>query len=108
MMTPILIRITCESPVEAEKIAREAVERRLAASAHIHHHDSIYRWKGDIAYPRHGEHTVELLTDSTSEPAVRHLVSLYHSYALPVIVIIPNVTVTPQVVEWMKESLTGE
>ncbi len=47
-VTPLAVFTTVGSLDEARRIAREVVERRLAACAQLSTIESFYRWKGAI------------------------------------------------------------
>lgn len=71
----------------AERIARAAIEKRLAACARIHEADSVYRWEGEIRSER--EFVLELKTTDAALGAVEALIKQLNSYDLPEIIVHP-------------------
>ncbi len=68
---------------EARRIARELVERKLAACAQISEIESCYTWKGAIEHDK--EYQVLFKTTSDRYDAVEQAIREMHSYELPAI-----------------------
>ena len=75
------------SPDHAHAVARELIDRRLAACVNLLPVTSVYRWKGTVQF----DDEVTLLI-KVSEESVDRLVaalSALHPYELPEIVVLP-------------------
>jgi periplasmic divalent cation tolerance protein len=80
----ILVLSTCGSRKEAEEIARDIVQRRLAACVNIMHVRSHYRWKGRIRAER--EYLMIVKTRSELFARLKGRILALHTYQLPEIV----------------------
>lgn len=98
---------TAASDVEAEKIARDLVERRLAACVNVLPCvRSIYRWKGEV----HADDERLLLIKTTFDRVeeVRKVVRTLHSYELPEFLVLPVLSGDPDYLAWLAEGLETE
>lgn len=107
MTDKIVVLCTCATEAEAERIARELVDARLAACVHVLPKGrSFYRWKGAL------EETAEFqLAIKTSRPrfdAVRAAVERLHSYDVPEIVALAIVDGAPNYLDWLEQNLVPE
>lgn len=85
-MTEFLdISTTVDDRAVAGRIARAAIERRIAACARIHAVESVYRWKGEIESAE--EFVVELKTAAARRGAAEALIRELHTYDLPEILV---------------------
>jgi periplasmic divalent cation tolerance protein len=75
---------TCGSRKEAELIARDILERKLAACVNITPVSSHYRWKGKIKTNR--EYLMIIKTRSGVFPRLKRRILALHSYQLPEII----------------------
>jgi periplasmic divalent cation tolerance protein len=75
---------TCGSRKEAEKIARDIVQRRLVACVNIMPVTSYYRWKGRIRADR--EYLILAKTRSELFSRLKSRILALHTYQLPEIV----------------------
>ena len=75
---------TCGSRKEAEKIARDIVQRRLVACVNIMPVTSYYRWKGRIRADR--EYLILAKTRSELFARLKNRILSLHTYQLPEIV----------------------
>jgi periplasmic divalent cation tolerance protein len=72
----------CGSAEEANRIARELVERRLAACVNIVPGvESVYRWKGEIESA--AEWLLIIKTTAAAFEKLREAISELHSYDVP-------------------------
>ena len=96
----VFVYTTHPSVVEAERIGRELVERRLCACVNIlPGMVSLYRWQGAI---ERGEEAVMIIkTRASLAEAVRAAVKEMHSYETPAILVIPLESVDSSYLEWM-------
>ena len=85
----LLVYMTAADPAEAERIAVELVERRLAAGVNIlAPMRSVYRWKGEVR--KAGE--IPLVAQSEEER---------HSYETPCIIAVPIAAGTTDFLDWI-------
>ena len=96
-----VVLVTCPDAAVAESIARDLVERRLAACGNVTAPvTSVYRWKGEI----HREGEVLLLVKTRRDlvpdcvPAIRAL----HPYEVPEIVALPIIAGFREYLEWIR------
>ena len=79
-----IVRVTCADAAEAERIARAAVDERLAACANIEAPcRSIYRWRGAVEEAT--EVPVLFKTTVTGTAALAARVAALHGYDLPAV-----------------------
>jgi len=107
MTDKIVILCTCGSEQEAERIARELVDARLAACVNVLPAvRSFYRWKGEI------ENAAEWLLIVKSSrprfPALRAAIEKTHSYDVPEVVALPIVDGAANYLNWLDENLLDE
>ena len=89
--------------VEARKIGRAAVEKRLAACANIVGHvESIYRWRGKVE--RAGEILVVIKTSATRVAELERYIKREHSYEVPEFVVLPVVAGSREYLRWLTEN----
>lgn len=106
MTNKIVVFSTCGSEAEAERLARQLIEERLAACVNIVAPvRSFYRWKGVV------EDAVEwMLVIKTSRDLFERLrLSLEgaHSCELPEVLAIPVVEGSPTYLTWLESELGG-
>ncbi len=98
---------TAGSPEEAARIARELVERRVAACvSRLPGLVSVYRWQGAIEEA--GE--VLLLIKTSQERLVQLEEALreLHSYEVPEFLVLPVAAGSPGYLEWLFSSVQKE
>ncbi len=97
---PVFVYTTHPSVVEAERIGRELVERRLCACVNIlPGMVSLYWWQGAI---ERGEESVMIIkTRATLAEPVRAAVRQLHSYATPAILVLPIEGIDPDYEKWL-------
>jgi periplasmic divalent cation tolerance protein len=103
-MKPLVALCAVGKPEDAEWIAREVVERGLAACVNIlPAMTSIYRWRGEV------EKAEEiLLVMKTSEErfeALREAIVSLHGYELPEVIALPVVAGHAPYLAWLEESV---
>jgi periplasmic divalent cation tolerance protein len=100
-----VVLVTCATLEGARKIAREVVEKKLAACVNIVTHavESFYAWEGKL------ENSSEyLLIAKTSEERVEELqkeVLRLHSYEVPEFVVLPIVAGSEEYLKWLGKSV---
>ena len=102
-----LVLVTCATLEEARKIARDVVEKRLAACVNIVTHavESFYTWEGKLE-----DSSEYLLMMKTSEERLEELrkeVLALHSYDTPEFVVLPIVAGSEEYLKWVGESVGG-
>ncbi len=103
-MAKILAVITTTATLEeAQRMAHELVERRLAACAQISAIESFYRWEGKVQH----DHEYRLLFKTTEEryPEIEQAIRELHSYALPAIFALPVEQAFAEYALWIIESV---
>jgi len=107
-MTDELCEVTITAP-DAEwlaTLARELIERRLCASAHVVAPiRSIYRWQGAIEEST--EARAFLRSRRSQLPAIVRHVRRGHPYQVPNVTAVPIVDGNPEYLAWVHES-TGQ
>jgi periplasmic divalent cation tolerance protein len=100
-----IVLSTTGSEDEARTIARELVERRLAACVNILPQiESIYRWQGKIESER--EWLMVIKTTAERFNAVRDAIRELHSYEVPECIAIEIEDGSPEYLRWLSESTT--
>src|SRR5215831_14045063 len=96
----VFVYTTNPSVVEAERIGRELVEKRLCACVNIlPGMVSLYWWQGAI---ERGEEAVMIIkTRAALAEPVRAAVRQLHSYTTPAILVLPIESVDPNYKEWL-------
>lgn len=97
----LTVQVTVAGRQQAERLARTAVERRLAASAQLSEVRSIYRWKGDVH--ERDEQLVTFYLRAARYEALAACVRELHEYEVPQIVAFPLVAGWPPFLEWIEE-----
>lgn len=103
-MTPVIVLTTVGRSFDAGPLARDLVERRLAACVNIVERiRSFYRWKGAVE-----DDSEQLLIIKTSEEKVDHLrdaLFARHPYEVPEFVVIRMDDVSPAYAAWIGSGL---
>jgi periplasmic divalent cation tolerance protein len=104
MTDKIVVLSTCASEDEAVRIARELVEKRVAACVNVAPGvRSFYRWKDAIEESQ--EVLLVIKTSRALFEQVRAEIEKLHSYELPEVVALPVVDGTEQYLEWIDRAL---
>jgi periplasmic divalent cation tolerance protein len=100
------IQVTCGSREEAEAIADDLVERRLAACVHLLPIRSTYRWAGAIQH----DEEILLVAKTRAELAdvVQRAVLKMHSYEVPAITIVALAGGSPAYLDWVDAETQSE
>ena len=100
----IQVTFTCGSREEAENLARELLDRRLAACIHVSSPVvSFYRWDGAVQ-----KDTEWLCTAKTTQErfgAIEKVILQNHSYENPEILAMPIVEGSTAYVKWLMEEV---
>ena len=104
MSERLLVITTVARAEDAEYLAREAVERRLAACVNfLPPMTSVYRWHGDVT--REEERMVLFKTRSERFAALRDLLLEIHPYEVPEVIALPIETGSDGYLKWLDDSL---
>ena len=96
--------VTAPDRKTAKKIAREIVDRRLAACANLWPVDSIYRWRG--TREEADEFVIVFKTRKSLLPKLIAQVRRSHPYELPCIVSYPMGPALPEYLDWVDAETT--
>ncbi|TAK49399.1 MAG: divalent-cation tolerance protein CutA [Xanthobacteraceae bacterium] len=100
MQRAILVYTTFSTVVEAERVGEALVEARLAACVNIlPGMISHYRWEGEIA--RAEEAVMLVKTRAELGEDVRAAIRALHSYATPMIAVIPLASMDGDTLAWL-------
>ena len=104
MTDKIVVLSTCASPMEAQRVARALVEKRLAACVNVMPGvQSVYHWKEAV------EESEEVLLVIKSSRALfsqlRGEIERLHSYELPEVIAIPIVDGSEGYLTWLDREL---
>lgn len=105
-MKHIAVITTTKSADEARRIARELVERRLAACAHVSGVESFYVWQEKLESER--EHRVVFKTTAEQYDALERAIEARHSYEVPAIYAVALDRVYGPYAAWLEEGSSGE
>ena len=95
---------TAGSREEAQEIARELVERKLAACVNVSGPiTSTYWWQGNVEIS--DEWLLLIKTDASQFEAVRDAIKELHSYEVPECVAVEISDGSPEYLKWIAESL---
>jgi periplasmic divalent cation tolerance protein len=105
MTDKLLVLVTCRSAKEAERIARVAVEARLAACGNILRSPvrSVYRWKNKVESAR--EFLLFIKTSRRRFAKLEAEIKRLHSYEVPEIIALPIAAGSPAYLAWIAESV---
>ncbi len=104
-MKHIAVITTTGSADEARRIARDIVERRLAACAHVSEIESFYVWKGALENEK--EHRIVFKTTAAQYDAVERAIKALHSYEVPAIYAVPLERMFGPYAAWLEENSAG-
>jgi len=106
MTDKIVVLSTCGSVEEAGRIARELVEKRLAACVNIVSGvRSIYRWKG--AVEDDGEVLLVIKSSRALFERLRAEIEKLHSYEVPEVIAVPVVDGSERYLAWLDRELAA-
>ena len=104
MTDKVVVYTTCGNITEAESIARNLIDNRLAACVNVVPGLlSYYRWQGKV------ENDTELLlmikTAGSLVDEVRNALETLHSYDLPEMIVLPIIGGSPNYLEWLEQEV---
>lgn len=103
-MSYIVLLTTTDSQDEAQFLAKQALERKLAACVQIVGPiTSIYRWKGKIEMSQ--EYRCEMKTTTNHYVELAAMIVEQHSYEVPEIATVPITEIDSEYASWMDGQL---
>lgn len=104
MSDAIVVFMTAPNADEARRIAKELVERQLAACVQILPEiESVYRWKGEVQ--RDKEILILAKTTAAQFDVLEKAVREMHSYDTPEIVAVPMAHVSEPYRAWLADNV---
>jgi periplasmic divalent cation tolerance protein len=103
-----IVLMTCGSLAEARRIARRAVDRRLAACVNIVAApvESVYRWKRKVDRAR--EFLLIIKTTTRRLKQLEREVKRLHSYDVPEFVALPITDGSGEYLAWVVDSVKSK
>ncbi len=102
----ILVHTTCADRDEAERLAAEMVENRLAACASVGQPvTSVYPWAGRIE--RDMEIPLTLKTTRANFAALKNRLCARHSYEVPELLAVAVVDGNSDYIQWVRDWVAG-
>ena len=103
-MSALVVFCTVGKPEDAEYLARELVDRRLAACVNLLPPvASIYRFKGEVE--RAEETLLVIKTTAARFEALREAIVSQHGYEVPEVIAIPVTAGHAPYLAWLEESV---
>jgi periplasmic divalent cation tolerance protein len=100
-----LVLTTASSKEEARRLAKELVERRLAACVNIVPNiNSIYRWKEKVEESQ--EFLLLMKTTESAIPKLRDAIQELHSYEVPECIVLLIEDGSAAYLKWIDDSVT--
>jgi periplasmic divalent cation tolerance protein len=104
MTNKVLVFTTAGNQSEAQKIAQELVERRLAACVNIVPRiHSVYRWEGKVESAE--EYLLVIKTTQAHSSQVQTTIRELHSYELPECILISVEGGSAEYLKWLDDSV---
>jgi periplasmic divalent cation tolerance protein len=111
MTDKIVVLSTCESEEEAGRVARQLVEKRLAACVTILPQGrSVYRWAdkdGKAKIQDAAEFLLVIKSRRDLFDALRAEIVKIHSYEIPEVIALPVVEGSAEYLAWLDRELAG-
>ena len=104
-MDLIAVTTTVSDAEQARRLAREVVQRRLAACAQISQIESCYVWQGQMQHEP--ERRIVFKTTRAAWPALHAALAELHPYELPQIVATPLEPVSEDYARWVAGQVDG-
>ncbi|MCI2263908.1 divalent-cation tolerance protein CutA [Sediminivirga luteola] len=98
----VVAQTTVDSSELAERLATDAVERRLAACVQITPVTSVYRWKDGVQ--REAEFLLSLKTTASQVRGLRAFLEQEHPYDEPEFLVLPVIEGSDSYLRWIDES----
>ena len=100
-----VVLVTCGTLTEARRIARAAVEAKLAACVNVvlNPVESVYRWKDKVEVSR--EYLLVMKSTTRRLVELERMVRSMHSYDVPEFLVLPVVSGSDEYLGWLVESV---
>ncbi len=98
-----LIQTTTDSKELARKIAKELLDKKLAACIQIIPIESLYTWEQEIKEDK--EYLLQIKTISKNYKKIEELILSLHSYSTPEIISIPIYSGFKGYLDWIKDEV---
>lgn len=102
-MSDIVVLFSTVPREQSEKIARDLVERRLAACVNMCQVVSCFRWEGEVC--REDEELLIIKTTENAAAATIKRIKEIHPYDLPEIIVLPVVAGHEPYVQWIRSEI---
>jgi periplasmic divalent cation tolerance protein len=100
-----VVLVTAGSEAEAETLAHQLLEQRLAACVSVFAVRSHYRWQGAIQHQP--EWQLLIKTDRAQVEALTQAIVQHHSYDLPEVLALPIVAGLPDYLAWLRTEVSS-
>jgi periplasmic divalent cation tolerance protein len=102
-MTPVIILTTFDGSFDPAPVARDLVDRRLAACVNIvEKARSIYRWQGSVQDER--EHLLIIKTVDENVGLLREALLAQHPYEVPEFIVLRVDDTSAAYLQWLIDS----
>jgi periplasmic divalent cation tolerance protein len=100
-----VVLVTCGTLTDARRIARAAVDAKLAACVNVvlNPVESIYRWKDKVEVSR--EYLLIMKSTTRRLAELERMVRSMHSYDVPEFLVLPVVAGSREYLGWLAESV---
>ncbi len=98
-----LVLVTIDSEANAQNLAQQLVEARLAACVSLAPVQSVYRWQGTIQHDQEWQLTIK--TDLSRLDALAQFIAQHHPYEVPEIIAIPLAAGSTAYLTWLAEQI---
>jgi periplasmic divalent cation tolerance protein len=100
-----VVLVTCGTLTEARRIARGAVEAKVAACVNVvlNPVESTYRWKDKVEVSR--EYLLVMKSTTRQLAGLERMVRSMHSYNVPEFLVLPVVSGSRDYLRWLVESV---
>jgi periplasmic divalent cation tolerance protein len=102
MKLPLLVVTTVATADQAQALAREMVERRLAACVQVSAIRSTYRWQGAVCDDDEQRLLFKTMPDRVD--ALLAAIRERHPYELPALHVLPTVQADAAYADWVDQS----
>jgi len=99
-MKACLVITTCASREEADQLATQIVENRLAACVQISEINSYYIWEGEVV--QEAEFRLAIKTRRERYEKLEAWIREQHSYDVPEIILVPVETGSVDYLDWIE------
>jgi periplasmic divalent cation tolerance protein len=98
-MEACIVITTCARREEADQLATQIVENRLAACVQISQINSYYTWEGEVA--QEAEFKLAIKTRDSLYEELEAWIMEHHSYDVPEIILVPVETGSAEYLDWI-------